>query len=126
MDRPLFIVYARPWWRRPWSIALVGVLTAAVPACVVWSTTPVVVDQSSPARPVPAVAAPPMLPAFSLMAVPVVAPDAVEAPATALEQPAAALSIEVSPGTHVTPIGRPPVGAPTPTVSRVEDSEPEN
>ena len=126
MDRPLFIVYARPWWRRPWSIALVGSLTAAVPACVVWSTTPVAVDQSSPARPTPAVATPLTLPAFSLMAVPVVAPDAVEAPATAIEQPAGVLSIEVSPGTHVTPIGLPPGGAPTPTVSRAEDSEPEN
>jgi hypothetical protein len=126
MDRPLFVVYARPWWRRPWGIALVGGVVAAVPACVVWSTTPVVLDPPLPAHPAPSVATSVSLPAFSLMAVPVETTDAVEAPASVPAQPAAALSTEVSPGVHVTPIGLPPNGMPKPASPRVEDSEPEN
>lgn len=125
MDRPLFIVYAPPWWRRPGGIALVCGLAAVVPACIVWSTTSVVVAPPSPPRPIAVV----LTPRAPTLTRPVVVPgdttDSGEARRVP-ERPTAALSTEVSPGVHVTPIGLPAGGVAVPAAPRPDDSEPEN
>jgi hypothetical protein len=129
MSPPLIVIDTPPWWRRPWGLALIGSGVAAVAACVMGSASPVVPELPAPARPAPSAVATTPRASFSLMAVPVEATHADEAPASApapSTPSTPALSTEVAPGVHVTPISRPPAGLAVPPAPRVEDSEPEN
>lgn len=128
MRRSLFVVYRRPWWQRLGGIATIGAVAAAVPAFVVWSTEPVVIDAPPRAIAPPAPqGTPPASPPQQAVVQVQSEATATGAPSHAEREPSPpALSVQVAPGVHVTPIGVPDGGVPMPAGPHADDSEPEN
>jgi hypothetical protein len=133
MAQGYFVIDPLPWWRSRWVgvgtlLAAVGV--AGVVAFAGWLTSPSD-DGAGPLMPQPAVRPTvavlhgnPIPPPAVTEPPPVAGLLAAGSPPPRREPPA--LSTEISPGVHITPLSVPPGTTPEPAGPREGDSEPEN
>lgn len=127
MAQGFFVIDPLPWWRsRPAGVAAL-LVAVALSGWLTWPSD----DSIEPPVPQPAVrlvaAVPqtsgPITPA-AVAEPPVAGLPAAGSPPSRQEQPA--LSTEVSPGVHITPLSVPAGTTPDPAGPRDGDSEPEN
>jgi hypothetical protein len=125
MEKGYFVIDPLPWWRSRRAGAGALVLAVALGGWRMWPDDDGI--EPSVHQPVRLIGAAPLTGSglhATVTEAPAAEQQAVEPAPSRREEPA--LSVQISPGVHITPLSVPPGSTPEPAGPRAEDSEPEN